>query len=140
MSTVLWSNALIGGEVTSDQEDLYALYKHMHKLDAICRKLGVRRFSSFQDHTDMLVNLEQVQLPGSMESTDELMATKGHWSPANEAADVLAQLLAHIEVSDFRFGLLRNARDDVIEELKICTKFARETAEKKGQFNFAVVM
>jgi hypothetical protein len=56
MSTVLWSHSLIAGVVSSDQEDLHALYQHTRKLDAICKKLKLRALSSFVDNTDLLIN------------------------------------------------------------------------------------
>lgn len=140
MSTVYWSNSLIGGTVSSDNEDLYALYKHTEKLDALCKKLGLQEITSFIDNTDLLVNLEQLDLPAGMESTDELMAAQGKWVDARLAADVLEQLCEYAKTNEVRFGLFSNARGEVIEELELCAKFARAAAEKGGEFNFAVVM
>ena len=39
MSTVLWANVLVSGEVRSDQADHLALYKHADKLDQITPRL-----------------------------------------------------------------------------------------------------
>lgn len=140
MSTVYWSNSLIGDTVSSDNEDLYALNKHTKKLDALCKKVGLQAISSFIDSTDMLVNLEQLDMPSGMESTDELMAAQGNWVDAQLAADVLEQLCEHVKTNEVRFGLVSDARGDVIEELELCAKFARAAAEKGGKFNFAIVM
>jgi len=140
MSTVYWSNSLIAETVSSDNEDLYALYKHTKKLDALCKKLGIQEISSFIDNTDLLVNLEQLDMPAGMESTDELMAAQGNWVDAQLAANVLEQLCEHVKTNEVKFGLVSNARGDVIEELELCAKFARASAEKGGTFNFAMVM
>ena len=140
MSTVYWSNALVGDTVSSDNEDLYALYKHTKKLDSLCSTLGLREISSFIDNTDLMVNLEQLDMPDGMESTDELMAAQGNWTDAALAADVLEKLCEHVKENEIRFGLVSNARSDIIEELELCAKFARAAAENGGRFNLAVVM
>ncbi len=140
MSTVYWSNALVDGAVSSDSEDLYAVYKHTDKLDGLCKTLGLAELSSFVDDTDLMVNLDQLDMPEGMESTDDLMAMKGVWVDAALAADTLEQLLEHVRANDIRFGLVSNARDDIIEELELATGFARRAAEHGGKFNLAVVM
>lgn len=140
MSTVYWSNSLVDGVVSSDSEDLYALHKHTAKLDALCKKLGLEEISSFIDNTDLLVNLEQLELPESMESTDELMAAQGNWVEARGAADVLEQLCEYAKENKVRFGIVNNAHTDVIEELELCAKFARAAADQGGKFNLAIVM
>ncbi len=140
MSIVYWSNALIGETVSSDSEDLYALYKHTKKLDALCSELGLQAISSFVDNTDLLVNLEQLDMPAGMECTDDLMAAQGTWVDARLASDVLEQLREYIEAKEVRFGLVNNARGDVMEELVLCNRFARAAAEQGGKFNLAMVM
>ncbi len=52
MSTVLWANALLDGRVNSDQDDRYALYRHLDKLDRVCRSLGLPPLSDVCDTTD----------------------------------------------------------------------------------------
>jgi hypothetical protein len=140
MSTVFWSNSLIDGVVASDQNDLYAFYKHAKKLDAICKQLNLPELSGFVDDTDLLVNMDQLELPEGMQSTDELMATQGNWVDAQVAAETLGKLLAHVQANDIKFGVLRNSRQDIIEELELCSAFAADVAEKGGKFNLAVVM
>lgn len=140
MSTVLWANYLVNGVVTSDESDKYALYKHADKLDAICRDIGVLPFSEIHDATDARVNLGDAELPAGMESTDELMAKEGVWVGAHDALQMLEALLNKIETENIRFGVLQNAHDAVVEELKESISFAREAAGKSAKFNFGVVM
>lgn len=140
MSTVYWCNSLVGETVSSDSEDLYAMYKYTKKLDALCESLGLESLSSLVDNTDLLVNLDQLEMPESMESTDDLMAAQGTWIDAGLAADILEKLRDHVNANDVRFGIVSNARDAVLEELEVCASFARAAAEKGGRFNLSIVM
>jgi hypothetical protein len=112
----------------------------MDKLDSVCKQLDLREFSSLLDNTDMLVNLEQLDLPAEMQSTDELMAAQGNWVDAKEAFELLTRLLSHLKENKIRFGLLKDARGDIIDELAICLKFVTEAADNGAKFNFAIVM
>ncbi len=80
MSTVLWANALVDGEVETSEYDLYALYKHSKKLDKLSKKLGTISFVSTHDFTDVQFNLSDDELPHGMESTDKATAD---WSPCS---------------------------------------------------------
>lgn len=139
MSTVLWSNNLIDGVVTSDTADKYALYKYSRKLDQIARNLGVTPFLDVQDTTDAEFNLSDSELPDEMESTDELMAARGRWTDAATAVEMLQALLDAIKDGHIRFGLLTNAHAEVVAELEESLAFAVAAASKSGKFNFAVV-
>lgn len=139
MSTVLWANRLTEAEVTSDEQDRYALYRHTGKLDRICRALGLPPFSGLCDTTDAQVNLGTTDLPQGMHSTTELMARQGVWTGAEEAVRLLESLLAHIQQNGTRFGLLRNDHDQVVAELQESIAFARDSAEAGARFNFCVV-
>jgi len=140
MSTVLWANYLSNGVVTSDESDKYALYKHLNKLDDLCKSNGLQKLSGFCDHTDLMFNMDEIELPEGMESTNELMAQQGVWIDGVEALNLLQQLLAAIRANKTKFGLLRNEHDDVAAELEESIVFAKAAADKNAKFNFAVVM
>ncbi len=139
MSTVLWANLLHAGQVSSDEADKYALYRHSKKLDRLSRKLGVASFLSSQDFTDMLFNLSEDELPAGMSSTDELMAQNGSWMAAQDALEMLTQLAQYIEREQVRFGVFSDDRDAVLRELQESLEIARKADRINAQFNFSVV-
>ncbi|HSW30668.1 MAG TPA: hypothetical protein VLH75_14375 [Longimicrobiales bacterium] len=140
MSTVLWANALLDGKVTSDQEDRYALYRHLDRLDKLCRSLGLTPLSEICDSTDMRFNLGDAELPEGMASTNDLMAREGVWLPGAEAAALLEAILAVVRERRIRFGLLRDDHDEVVRELSETLAFARDAAARGAKFNFSMVM
>jgi hypothetical protein len=139
MSTVLWANVLTGGEVFSDQQDRYALYKHADKLNALTKQLGLPSFEGACDSTDARFNLEDLDLPEGCKSTNDVMAASGAWLARSDALRLLEGLLAHLRENNVRFGLLQNQHGAVVSELEEALGFLQShpTAEK---FNFAVVM
>ncbi len=139
MSTVLWANQLLDGAVTSDQEDRYALYRHLDRLDKVCRSLGITPLSEICDSTDMQFNLGDAELPEGMTSTNDLMARDGVWVPAVEAVALLEGLLAAVREKQIRFGILRDDHDEVVRELSESLAVARAAAAQGAKFNFAVV-
>ncbi|MFO0729067.1 MAG: hypothetical protein U1E65_35130 [Myxococcota bacterium] len=141
MSTVLWTNHLLGGSVRSDAADLPALHAHLDRLDKLCRALGLRPISEFSDTTDLRFNtMEDAKLPEGMSSTDELMAKDGVWLEGAEAVQVLGALLQHLREKRPRIGLLRDARPEIEEELEEALASAKIAAESGAKFNFSVVM
>lgn len=139
MSTVLWANQLLDGVVTSDQSDKFAMHRHLRKLDALCETCGVRRISTFCDATDAQCNLAIITLPEGVESTDALMAVQGVWIAGEDAVKILDALIHRIRSESTRFGLLRSAHDQVLEELQESYDYAKSAAERGGQFNFSIV-
>lgn len=140
MSTVLWANLLHDASVTSDEIDKYALYKHSKKLDRLTRKLGVSNFLSAQDFTDLQFNLSNDELPPGMQSTNELMAANGSWLAAQDAVEMLHNLLGHIQENKIKFGFFSDDRDAVIQELEESLAMARKAQALDGMFNFSVIM
>ena len=140
MSTVLWANMLHAGRVVCDERDKFALYKHSKKLDKLTRKLGVTSFLAAQDFTDAQFNLSDDPLPGGMRSTGELMARSGTWLAAQDAIEMLEQLIGHIRDEQVKFGLFRDDRDAVLAELEESLELACKADAVNGQFNFCVVM
>lgn len=140
MSTVLWAYALLDGTVTSDQVDRYALYRHLGKLDEVCRSLALLPLSEICDSTDMRCNVGDEALPEGMASTTELMARDGVWIPGGEAVALLQELLRAVQERGIRFGLLRDDHDEVVRELSESLAFARDAAAQGARFNFSVVM
>ncbi len=140
MSTVLWANVLINGEVISDGSDKYAIYKYAKKLDKITKELNVSGFISVQDFTDMQFNISNEELPDGVESTDELMANNGVWISGSDAVEMLEKLISHVSSQKIKFGILSNDHDQVIYELKESLKAANKAKSVNGMFNFSVVM
>lgn len=139
MSTVLWTNLLVDGEVTTDDADKYALHEHSDKLDAISRKLGLTPFLDICDTTDLRFNMDEFELPEGVESTNDVMAKDGVWIDAAQGVSLLEGLLAHLKANKVRFGLLSNDYDQVMEELAEALAYAK-TAPAEAKFNFCVVM
>ena len=140
MSTVLWANYLQDGRVTSDEADKYALYKFSSKLEKLTRQLGVSSFADAQDTTDAQLNVTDEALPDGMESSDQVMAAQGVWIAADDAVTMLDALIREIEDKNVKFGMLGNAKDDVLQELRESLAFAQQAAERNARFNFSVVM
>ena len=140
MSTVLWANHLLNGEVISDQTDKRALFKHAGKLDTLASAAKVAAFSSLLDHTDAQCNMGQIELPDGMQSTNDLMARDGVWKSADEALIILSSLLTAITTERPRFGFLKNDYDAVVAELTQSIEYAKKAGEVGARFNFGVVM
>ena len=140
MSTVLWANRLEAGEVVSDQSDKPALHRHLGRLDGIATAAGLTPLSAFCDTTDLRFNMQDLELPEGMTSTDQWMARDGAWIDAAEAVRVLTGLLTEVQARRPRFGLLRNDIESVLEELREALAFANDAASRGAKFNLAVVM
>lgn len=139
MSTVLWANVSINGQVKSEQADYSALYKQAGKLDSLTRRLKLPAFQSICDTTDQRYNLEDKPLPDDMLSTDQLMAIEGVWLPISSAIAMLQALRGHIVENKTRFGLFANQHDQVVAELADVIAFASAEASIADRFNFSVV-
>ena len=140
MSTVLWVNLLSDGQVTSDQADYLALYKHVDKLDSLTKTLGLPSFEALCDTTDLRFNNDEFELPAGMESTNEVMALEGAWLPVGDAIAMLETLRAHIVDKKVRFGLLGNQHDAVVAELAEVIEFAKAGQAPDRRLNFSIVM
>ena len=141
MSTVLWANYLLdNGQVVCDESDKYALYRHQRKLAKLSRRLGVVDFELACDSTDFRFNLNQLELPAGMSSSDELMARDGVWINGDQAVMMLQGLLDALTAKPQRFGLLKDDYAEVMEELRESLTFAQTAAQHNARFNFCVVM
>ena len=136
MSTVLWSNLLVQGQVKSDESDKPALFKYGEKLDGISRKLGLGSFLDICDTTDLRFNADEVELPNGVESTNEVMATQGAWLDVAQAVRLLEGLLTHLRQNKVRFGLLSNDYESVVSELAESLAYARSAQDSAAKFNF----
>ena len=139
MSTVLWANLLVSGQVASDESDKFALYKHTDKLDAISLKLGLGSFLAICDTTDLRFNADEFELPDGVESTNEVMATQGMWLEVSQAVRLLDGLLKHLRQNKVRFGLLSNDYEHVMSELGEALAYAQTAQQPGAKFNFSVV-
>lgn len=140
LSTVLWANYLSNGEVTSNQSDKWALYKHADKLDKLASGAGLESFSGLLDHTDFEFNMGDDDLPEGIKSTNELMARDGVWKSANDALALLNGLVTVIKTAKPRFGVMKNDYDAVMTELSESIEYAKKAGELGAKFNFSVVM
>ncbi|MBX3585446.1 MAG: hypothetical protein KF796_02290 [Ramlibacter sp.] len=139
MSTVLWANQLVNGEVVSENEDYYVLYKHGKRIDAICKELKLRPLTSFCDLTDVKFNNDESDLPPGAMSTNDVMKVSGVWIDGKEAHEVLDRVLQYVKEKSPRFGFLKNELSDVIDELEASIKFAEAAKTANAKFNFSVV-
>ncbi len=140
MSTVLWANLLVNGNVQSEAEDRYALFDHTDKLDDLCKSLGMPPFADLCDSTDARFNMDEFELPDGMESTNDYMAINGSWTDLPDAIRVLETLLRHIQENSVRFGLLKNQHAEVVTELTEVLAFAKAHRGDGAKFNFSIVM
>jgi hypothetical protein len=140
VSTVLWGNLLVDGEVICDQEDKHALYKYSKNLDKLRKNLSLTSFIKARDFTDMRFNVSGDELPDGMESADQLMAMSGNWISIGDAEKMLSGLLEHILEKKIKFGLLGNDHDQVVSELKQIVDFIKSNKHDNAMFNFSVVM
>lgn len=140
MSTVLWANVRVDGQVVSEEQDRYALYRHADKLDKLARELGLGSFNAACDDTDARYQFDdELELPAGITSTTQLMASGGVWLGLQEAERLLEGLLARVREQKTRFGLVQNQHDAVVEELAGVLEFLRSRPEAE-KFNFSVVM
>jgi hypothetical protein len=139
LSTVLWANLLVAGEVQSAESDLSALYKYGEKLDQISKKVDQPSFLGVCDTTDMRFNADELDLPEGVDSTDVVMAKEGVWIGLNAARTMLEALASEIQASNIRFGLLQNQQAQVLEELSEVLSFIRKAPPGAEKFNFSIV-
>ena len=139
MSTVLWANQLVDGEVVCEEEDYYALYRHTKRIDAICKSLKLKTLTSFCDFTDVRFNHGEIQLPPGATSSDDVMKVSGVWLDGAQAHHVLATVLDYVKTHKPRFGLFKNELADVQEELEAAVAFAQGAMQSGASFNFSVV-
>lgn len=141
MSTVLWANILVNGQVVTDDSDKVALYKHADKLDALSRRLGLGSFLEACDTTDLRFNTSDLELPAGAQTSNEVMAAQGVWLDAPQATRLLDGLLAHLRLHEVRFGLLTNDYLQVLSELSAALAYAHVALahKSKTKFNFCVV-
>lgn len=139
MSTVLWANLLVNGQVASDELDKFALYKHADKLDALGQKLGLGSFLDICDTTDLRFNADGFELPEGVGSTNEIMATQGAWLEIASAIKLLEGLLTHLHQNKVRFGLLKNDYERVLSELSEALAYVQTAERSDAKFNFGIV-
>jgi len=140
MSTVLWVNVLKDGKVMTEDSDKYALFKYADKLDELSRKLNLGSFDALCDDTDLRFNMQDMELPEGMGSTNEMMAKDGKWVELGQAIKMLEGLLAHIRQNKVRFGLLKNEHVEVVAELEEAMTYAKSILGPGVKFNFSIVM
>ena len=141
MSTVLWANILRSdGKVQSEQADYAALHRHAKKLGQLSAAPGQPSFEDICDLTDARFNVEDIELPEGMTSTEEWMARDGVWIAPATAIEMLTGLIDRIRKEKTRFGLLANQQQDVLEELESALAFVRQHAADARGFNFSMVM
>jgi hypothetical protein len=142
MSTVLRVRYLKNGNITSEQQDLWALYHFSDRLDRLCANLGVRPLSGFHDAAEM--EEEEDPAPVPHESAGTLneyltMASRGQWFPPEEALDILDKLLDSLRRSPVRFGLLKDHYIEVMVDLAECRQSIEKVRQEGAKFKLCVV-
>ena len=142
MSTVLWVRYLKNGSITSEQQDLWAMYHFSDRLDRLCAKIGVRPLSEFHDAAD--ADAEEDLAPAPHESAGTLheylkMASRGPWFPPEEGLDILDKLLDSLRRSPVRFGLLKDRYIEVMVDLVECRQSIEKARQQGAKFKLCVV-
>jgi hypothetical protein len=142
MSTALRVHYLKDGRITSEQGDLWAMYRFSGRLDRLCAKIGVRPLSEFYDAT--AVDAEEDLPPLHGESVGTLdsylrIASQGKWFPPPEGLDILDKLLDTLRQSPARFGLLKDRYIEVMVDLAACRESIDKAYQQKAKFKFYVV-
>lgn len=133
----IWVNRLADGVVTSDETDKSALVRHAGKLDRICRRLGVRPLSEFHDATEARAQLEEPDDP-TLTGWD-LLARDGAWFDPSEGLAVLDALLAHLEDTPVRFGLLSDDHGEVLRDLRDARASVAGARDAGARFHLGLV-
>jgi hypothetical protein len=142
MSTVLWVRYLKDGNITNEQQDLWAMYHFSDRLDKLCATIGVRPLSEFHDAAD--VDEEEDHAPSPHESAGTLneylkMASRGKWFPPQEGLDILDKLLDTLRRSPVRFGLLKDHYIEVMVDLVECRQSIEKARQQGAKINLCVV-
>jgi len=140
MSTVLWVHYLKDGIVTSEQQDLWAMYRFSDHLDRLCAKIGARPLSEFHDTTDAEANLAPVhhESVGTLDSYLR-MASRGQWFSPDEGLVIIDRLLDTLRQSPMRFGLLKDRYIEVMVDLAACRQSIDKARQQGSKFNLCVV-
>jgi len=142
MSTVLWVHCLKDGSITSEQQDLWAMYHFSSSLDRLCAKIGVRPLSEFSDATAVDAEEDLTPLPGEPVGTLDLylrIASRGKWFPPQEGLDILDRLLDTLRRSPVRFGLLKDHYIEVMVDLAECRQSIEKARQQGAKFKLCVV-
>jgi hypothetical protein len=143
MSTaVLRVHYLKDGSITSEEQDLWAIYHFSSRLDRLCAKIGVRPLSEFYDAT--AVDAEEDPAPAPDEPVGTLhaylrTASRGKWFSPEEGLDILDKLLDTLRRSPVRFGLLKDRYIEVMVDLAACRQSIDEARGQKAKFKLCVV-
>ncbi|HET6491231.1 MAG TPA: hypothetical protein VFG28_15850 [Syntrophales bacterium] len=142
MTTVLWVRYLKNGNITSEQQDLWALYHFSDHLDRLCANIGIRPLSEFHDAAD--VDEEEGPAPAPHESAGTLneyltMASRGQWYPPEEGLDILDKLLDTLRRSPVRFGLLKDHYIEVMVDLAECRQSIEKARREGAKFKLCAV-
>ncbi len=141
MSTVLWANHLLNtGTVVSDEQDKWALYQYAATLDELAHAAKLEPFTSLLDHTDLQFQINDEDLPATIQSTNQLMAREGVWQSAHDALAILHGLLEVIHAEKTGIWDMKNDRDAIVAELSESIAYAEKAREINARFNFSVIM
>jgi len=140
MSAVLWPYKLHNGTVSSSEEDLYFLYSHTQALDEICLSEGLPAFSELQDFTDMMFNMEELELPEGDEDTTGLMISQGTWVEPSQALATMRGLKSYLSTNDDMSPIPSDDLKGLLEELAEGIKVSEEAEIEGAKFNLSVIM
>lgn len=137
MGMTIWVNALKEGRVTSDESDKSALVRHAGRLDRLCRRIGLTPLSTFHDAAEarhVLAETETEEVSGW-----DLLAREGAWFDPVEGLEVLSALVAHLEATPVRFGLLTDQYPEVLRDLREARESVTRARDQGARFHLGLV-
>jgi len=137
MYKILTLNSLNGKIITSDRADKNILAKFRNKLDNICNKHGIPKFSELIDYTHFSLDYGVIPFPEGMSLDDEVMAERGKWLDADKAYYQLNALYNILQHQPVRFGFLKNQYTQVLLELSECASFTKIAKDNGYKVNLS---
>jgi hypothetical protein len=142
MSTVLRVHFLKDGSITSEQQDLWAIYHFSSRLDKLCADIGVQPLSEFHDAMAVDAEWDLACAPDEPVGTLHAYlrtASRGQWFSPEEGLDILDKLLDTLRQSPVRFGLLKDRYIEVMVDLAACRESIDQARQQKAKFKLCVV-
>jgi hypothetical protein len=139
MSTVLCVHYLKDGSITSEEQELWAMYHFSDRLDRLCAKIGTRPISEFCETTeaeaDVAIRTEETV--GTLDSYLRA-ASRGQWFPPEEGLVTIDRLLDALRKSPMRFGLLKDHYVEIMVDLVACRQSLDKARQQKAKFRLCL--
>lgn len=145
MGMTLWLQTLEGRNLLTDSEDHTLMYKLSDKLDSLCDKLGVVKISSFFDHTDLEICMQENddEADEDPEIDAETETSYGiddmAWFEASSGLATFQALRASIAEDELP-NLDEKNKTWLLEDLDDCIIKLKGVSQRDGKFNLSVIM